>query len=427
MKAHTSIKYQLIGPFRQVVTLSEVEVKGPVKDTQLGIIEEGGILINGEAIHSIGKFSDLLKTAKSLQAEITPLSGDYIAVPGYVDAHTHICFGGSRANDYAMRNAGATYLEIAASGGGIWDTVTETRKALPQDLIRGINQRLNTLLDSGITTVEVKSGYGLSVEEELKMLRSIKSANSTAVQDLVPTCLAAHILPKDYDGNHAAYLHEISERLFPVLKEENLADRIDAFVEEGAYSEAVITPYFTKAREMGFGITVHADQFSVGGTAVAVKHKAISADHLEASTHKEIDLLAKSNVIATALPGASIGLGCPFTPARKLLDAGCGVAIASDWNPGSAPMGDLMIQASVLATYEKLSNAEVLAGITSRAAAALGLSDRGKLTANSLADFNIYQTDHVFEVLYHQGMMKPTQVWKNGKQVHNKEDKTQEI
>lgn len=425
MEEH-STPYQLIGPFRQLVTLSEVALKGPVKDSQLAIIEDGGILINDQKIHSVGKFADLLKTAESLKAKIIRLQGDRIAMPGFVDAHTHICFGGSRANDYAMRNAGATYLEIAASGGGIWDTVRETRKATEPELIGGIKGRLSTLLKSGVTTVEVKSGYGLSVEEELKMLRSIKKSNDTAIQDLIPTCLAAHILPKDYDGKHTEYLNEISEKLFPVLKEENLTNRIDAFVEEGAYSEEVISPYFRKARSMGFEITVHADQFSTGGTALAVAHNAISADHLEASTPKEIDLLAKSNVIATALPGASIGLGCPFTPARKLLDAGCSLAIASDWNPGSAPMGDLLVQASVLATYEKLANAEVLAAITARAAAALGLSDRGKLDKGCLADFNIYNTNHYNEVLYHQGMMKPTQVWKDGIQVYNSEDKTQE-
>ncbi|MEL6561330.1 MAG: imidazolonepropionase [Bacteroidota bacterium] len=421
MEDHTT-NYQLIGPFRQVITLSEVALRGSLRDTQLDIISEGGILIDDKTIRAVGKFEELLKKTKSTKADVIQLTGDYVVMPGFVDAHTHICFGGSRANDYAMRNSGATYLEIAASGGGIWDTVRETRKASEQVLINGIHQRLDNLLRSGISTVEVKSGYGLLVEEELKMLRSIKAADSLAIQDLIPTCLAAHILPKDYDGDHSEYLREISERLFPVIKEENLSNRIDAFVEEGAFSEQLISPYFSNARALGFDITVHADQFSVGGTSVAVAHEAISADHLEASTAKEIELLAGSQVIATALPGASIGLGCPFTPARKLLDAGCGVAIASDWNPGSAPMGDLMVQASVLATYEKLSNAEVLAGITTRAAAALGLKDRGKLTAGSLADFNIYDTNHFNEVFYQQGMMKPAQVWKNGKQVYNAAD-----
>jgi len=171
---------------------------------------------------------------------------------------------------------------------------------------------------------------------------------------------------------------------------------------------------------MGFDITVHADQFSTSGSQVAIDFKAISADHLEASTQKEIELLAKSNVIATALPGASLGLGCDFTPARQLLDSGGSLAIASDHNPGSAPMGDLLAQASILGTFEKLSNAEVLAGITFRAAAALNLKDRGQLTEGFCADFIGFHTDNYQEILYNQGNFKPCMVWKNGELVFDK-------
>jgi imidazolonepropionase len=170
---------------------------------------------------------------------------------------------------------------------------------------------------------------------------------------------------------------------------------------------------------MGFDITVHADQFSTSGSQVAVDFGAISADHLEASAKKEIELLAKSNVIATALPGASIGLGCDFTPARKLLDAGAALAIASDHNPGSAPMGNLLAQASILATFEKLSNAEVLAGLTFRAAAALNLKDRGILETGKLADFVVFPTKNYQEITYQQGQLKPSMVWKNGKKVNS--------
>ena len=228
--------------------------------------------------------------------------------------------------------------------------------------------------------------------------------------------MAAHIKPKDWN-QQVDYLEEITSTLFPILKSENLAHRIDAFVEDSAFSEEEITPYFQKAKEMGFNITVHADQFTTGGSKVAVDFGAVSADHLEASTDKEIQLLAQSNTIATALPGASIGLGCDFTPARKLLDAGAALAIASDHNPGSAPMGDLLTQASILGTFEKLSNTEVLAGITFRAAAALRLSDRGRLEENTLADFIVFPTDNYQEITYHQGQLKPSEVWKNGKQV----------
>ena len=203
-------------------------------------------------------------------------------------------------------------------------------------------------------------------------------------------------------------------------KEENLTNRIDAFIEESAFTGAQIAPYFEKAQALGFDITVHADQFSTSGSKVAVAFGAISADHLEASTQTEIDLLANSDVIATALPGASLGLGCNFTPARKILDAGGAVSIASDHNPGSAPMGDLLTQAAVLGSFQKLSNAEVLAGITFRAAAALNLKNRGQLKEGHLADFILFHTSDYKEILYNQGNLKPCVVFKKGEKVFDK-------
>ena len=400
--------------------MTGLSAKGAINDQELTIIEDGGILIDGESIHSIGKFSNLLAKAKSLDAEIYELSGDHTCLPGFVDAHTHICFAGSRANDYALRNSGKTYLDIAKAGGGIWDTVTQTRKATKEALVKGIVKRGKRHLANGVTTIEVKSGYGLSVPEELKMLNAIKEADSILPIDLIPTCLAAHMVPKDYGGTPAEYLEEIGNELLPKLKKEKLASRVDAFIESGAFTAELIAPYFNKAKELGFDITVHADQFSTGGSEVAIKYKAISADHLEASTSKEIALLAHSDVIAVALPGASLGLGCAFTPARKILDAGGALAIASDHNPGSAPMGDLLTQAAILGTFQKLSNAEVLAGITLRAAAALNVTDRGQLHKGFLADLCIFHTGDYKEILYNQGNFKPCMVWKKGALVYNK-------
>ena len=413
-------KLKLIGPFKQLITMTGLPLKGALSDAQLVIIDDAGMLIEDGKIKTIGLFKNMAVDADNATTEITTLQGDHVCLPGFIDAHTHICFGGSRAKDYAMRNAGKTYLEIAKAGGGIWDTVTQTRKASTEELIKKAIKRSKQHLKNGVTTLEVKSGYGLSVSEELKMLRAIKTTNAQTPLDLIPTCLAAHMKPKDFLGTNTAYLEEISSTLFPILKEENLSHRIDAFIEESAFSKEEIRPYFKKAKEMDFDITVHADQFSTDGSAVAVEFGALSADHLEASTDKEIELLSKSNVIATALPGASIGLGCAFTPARKLLDAGCSVAIASDHNPGSAPMGDLLTQAAILQTFEKLSNAEVLAGITYRAAAALNLTDRGQLKEGLLADFVLFHTNDYNEILYNQGSFKPCIVFKNGELVFDK-------
>jgi imidazolonepropionase len=408
----------LIGPFRQLLTMADLPHKGPLKDELLQPIKEAGILVHDEHIFQVGTFSELVEEAKELDAEIIELREDFVALPGFIDAHTHICFAGSRANDYAMRNAGKTYLEIAAAGGGIWDTVQHTRKASMDELVALTLQHASRHLQEGITTIEVKSGYGLSVTEELKILRAIKRTNEQTPADLIPTCLAAHILPKDYHGTHEEYLQDMAQQLFPMIIEEQLTSRIDAFIEEGAFSAEQITPYFTKAKEMGFHITVHADQFHPSGSAVAVQFGAVSADHLEASGEEEIQLLAQSNVVPVALPGASIGLGVPFAPARRLLDAGTSLAIASDWNPGSAPMGDLLTQAAILGAFQKLSNAEVLAAITCRAANALQCHDRGRIEDGLLADFILFPANNYQEMFYQQGRLKPTYIWKRGKMIY---------
>lgn len=409
---------KLIGPFRQLLPMTKLPLKGAISDDQLVILKEAGMVIENGKIKAIGRFDNL--KAEYSNAELHELKGDHTCLPGLIDSHTHICFGGSRANDYAMRNAGKTYLEIAKAGGGIWDTVTKTRKATEAELVKKTIKRAKQHFKNGTTTLEVKSGYGLSVAEELKMLRAIKSSNEQLSVDLIPTCLAAHMLPKDFEGNEVEYLEHIANELFPILQNEKLTNRIDAFIEESAFSERQIESYFQKAKAMGFDITVHADQFSTSGSKVAVEFGALSADHLEASTQTEIDLLANSDVISTALPGASLGLGCNFTPARKLLDAGGTLAIASDHNPGSAPMGDLLTQASILGTFEKLSNAEVLAGITVRAGVALNLKDRGQLEEGFLADFILFHTDDYKEILYNQGSFKPCMIFKNGELVFDK-------
>ncbi|WP_350292710.1 imidazolonepropionase [uncultured Croceitalea sp.] len=406
-------KPTLVGPFSQLLSMAGMPQKGALADEELTVIEDAGILVLDGKINAIGKFDDL----KSDDIEIEHIPSATVCIPGFIDAHTHICFAGSRANDYAMRNSGKSYLEIAKAGGGIWDTVTKTRKATQKELVTGIIRRAERHLKSGITTIEVKSGYGLTVAEELKMLNAIKEANTKTQSDLISTCLAAHMKPKDWEGTASDYLLEISSKLFPILKSENLTNRIDAFIEESAFSPLDIAPYFQKARAMGFSITVHADQFSVGGSETAIHYNAVSADHLEASSENEIAFLAKSNTISVALPGASIGLGCDFTPARKLLDAGGALAIASDHNPGSAPMGDLLTQATILGTFEKLSNAEVLAGITYRAAAALELKDRGALEEGKIADFITFPVADYKEITYHQGQLKPNAVWKNGTKI----------
>ncbi|MBP6378540.1 MAG: imidazolonepropionase [Kaistella sp.] len=406
---------KITGPFKQIITLANLPLRGKLADEHLEIIENGGILSENGKIVDVGNFNGL-KTAYPT-AQIENITGSQVALPAFTDAHTHICFGGNRANDFAMRNAGKTYLEIAESGGGIWSSVQHTRAASEDELLKTTLERINFLISLGITTIEIKSGYGLDVENELKMLRVIKKAQNFTKATLVPTCLSAHLKPRDFDGDNVEYLQYILNEILPKVKDENLAKRVDIFIEKSAFQPEESRDFLMKAKEMGFEITVHADQFTPGSSRIAVEVGAKSADHLEATADEDIDFIASSETVAVALPGASLGLGEKFSPARKILDKNGILAIASDWNPGSAPMGNLITQASILAAFEKLSTAEVLAGITFRSAFALGLEDRGKLEKGKKADFVTYETDNFQNILYQQGSLNAENVFVDGEKI----------
>lgn len=322
---------KLIGPFKQIVTLANLPLRGKLSDEQIEVIVDGGIVVKDNKIQEVGNF-DALKS-KNQNIEIETIEGEQIVLPGFVDSHTHICFGGNRANDFAMRNAGKTYLEIAESGGGIWSSVQHTRSASEEELLKTLLERIGFLVSLGITTIEIKSGYGLDVENELKMLRIIKKAQVQTEAQLVPTCLSAHLKPRDFEGSNTEYLNYILTEILPKVKEEELAQRVDIFIEKSAFQPEESKEFLLKTKDLGFDITVHADQFTPGSSRIAVEVGAKSADHLEATIDEDIEFLAQSDTVATALPGASLGLGEKFTPARKLLDAGAIVAIASDWNP----------------------------------------------------------------------------------------------
>ncbi|RAJ02467.1 imidazolonepropionase [Chitinophaga skermanii] len=403
---------QLIGPFKQILPLTGLPLKGALKDEQLKIIEEGGVIVDGRHVVAVGSFHALQEEYP--QANMQHIDYPAVLVPGFIDCHTHICFDGNRSRDYAMRIAGKSYLEIARAGGGIWDSVTKTRQASEEVLINNTVARANRHLHEGVTTIEVKSGYGLDGENELKMLRAINEASMRTEATIISTCLAAHMKPKDYEGTEEAYLQWVLDELLPTLQAENLTNRVDIFIEETAFNTQVAQTFLAAAAAKGFEITVHADQFTTGGSQVAVAVNAVSADHLEASTDAEVALLAESNTVAVVLPGASLGLGMQYAPARQLLDGGACVAIASDWNPGSAPMGDLLLQAAVMSAAQKLSAAEVFAGVTVRAAKALSLQNVGTIATGMDADLQAYPCSDYRDILYYQGKLKPVQVWKHG-------------
>lgn len=398
----------LLGPFTQVLTMDGLPAAGPISDDELRIIPDAGIRVADGYIQEIGPYQEMGGSDR----EGSHFSKT-VAVPGLIDTHTHICYAGSRARDYALRVSGVSYQQIAAAGGGILDTVRQTRKAGREELSALLTQRADTLLLHGVTTCEVKSGYGLSVEEELKLLEVIDEVRNSHSLDLVATCLAAHTRPPEFDSNQE-YLKAIVEKLFPLLKERKLSDRIDIFVDEHAFTVDEARWYLMEARRQGFAICMHADQFNRGGAQLAAELKALSADHLEHTNEEDAEAMRRAGVIPVVLPGATLGLGIHFPPARMLLDKGLPLVIASDWNPGSAPMGYLLAQAALLGAAQHLTMAETWAAITSRAARALSLPDRGALKVGQLADIVVFPAGDYREILYHQGALKPSQVYKRG-------------
>ena len=399
-------KITIYGPFKQLLTLEGLPLYGHIADDEINILQDKAIAVRGGDVIDIDSFEVLSKKYPGAEQELID-SNNLVALPAFVDCHTHICWGGTRVNDYAMRVAGKSYLEIAASGGGIMDTVTSTREASTRKLIDGIIKRAEQHIRRGITTIEVKSGYGLTLDDELKMLRCIKAANEHTSAELIPTFLGAHIKPKDFEGSHQQYLDFLLSEVVPVIKKEKLASRADIFVEEGAFGVKESREYAEKLIRAGFDMTMHVDQFHPGSSRMSVELGCVSADHLEYTDDESVATFAGSDTVAVALPGASLGLGMQFTPAKKLLDAGACLAIATDWNPGSGPMGDLITQASILGASEKLSIAETLAAITYRSARALRI-EKGTISKGKKADIVIFETDDYRNIFYHQGQLRPS-------------------
>ena len=389
--------------------MANLPERGAISDNSLEIIDDGGVVIEDGKIIEVGDFLSLSKN----DLDVKEITYPCVLLPGFIDSHTHVCHYGNRSDEYAKRNSGISYQQILEEGGGIHNTMNSTSNSTDEQLTDDTLNRLKRHFQEGVLTCEVKSGYAPNLEDEVRMLRIINEIDSSNDIDLIPTCLAAHVTPKIYESSKK-YLDSIINDLLPIIKEENLSNRVDIFIEEKAFSITEASNFLEKIKS-DFYITAHANQFTSGGLKVGVDNGAVSVDHLEVITDQEIDYLSKSDTTGVVLPGCSLGLGIPFAPARKLLDYNCKVSIASDWNPGSAPMGDLLMQASLLGSTEKLSNAEVLAGITCRAANALSLEDRGSLENGKIADMIGFKTNDFRDILYNQGKLKPSFICKRGK------------
>ncbi len=338
-----------------------------------------------------------------------------IALPGLIDAHTHPVFAGLRADEFCMRLDGVTYQEIASKGGGIQSSVRNSAKASDGELETLLRQRMKAFAEHGVTTIEVKSGYGLTVSEELRHLRIIKKVGSSSDQTISATCLALHAVPKEQTSSKA-WAELCAKDLLPIVKSENLADAVDAFIEQGYFSVEDCAPYLDKARELGLHIRVHADEFSDAGAAkCAAKYNALSADHMQFASQEGISAMAKAGVVALLLPGTSLYTSIPYTNSQPIKDAGCPVGLATDYNPGSCPVDNLRLVMTIGALHCKLTMAEALAAVTWVPARSLRLeSTKGALTPGRDADILLMPLASCEEFIADLGRTKPRAVWARG-------------
>ena len=367
----------------------------------LGVIEGGAIAARGEQIVFVGPGKELPALPN---AERVDCQGAWIT-PGLVDCHTHLVFAGDRAAEFEMRLAGASYEEVARAGGGILSTVRSTRSANVEQLVEASLPRLDHLLADGVTTVEIKSGYGLDVDAELNQLRAARSLGNRREVDVVTTFLGAHALPPEYDDKDS-YIEALCRDFLPRVMSEALADAADAFCETIAFSPAQTERFLEAARAAGLPVKIHADQLSdQGGAALAARLGSLSADHLEYASEQGVAAMARAGTVAVLLPGAFYFIR---EERRPPVDAfrrhGVPIAIATDCNPGSSPLTSLLLAANMAATLFRLTVEECLLGITREAARALGRSDRiGTLEPGKSCDLAIWEIEKPAELVYRIG------------------------
>ncbi len=382
---------------RNIGILATCRAAGPQGDVHP--IPRAALAWEGDTIRWVGPEAELPAQYAALPVED---AGGRLVVPGLVDCHTHLAFGGWRAGEFEQRIRGATYLEIAEQGGGIASTMRHTRAASEDELTARASQWLEQSRQLGITTVECKSGYGLEAETELRLLRVYRRLAASQPTRIVATFLGAHVVPPEYRDRREAYIRLLVDELLPVIAREGLAECCDVFVERSAFSVAEAREILGAARRAGLAPKLHADQLSDGGgAALAAEVGALSADHLEHASADGIAAMAAAGVVAVSLPFATLYLNQPAMPARRFLDAGVPVAVATDFNPGSAPSFHLPFALTLACTLQRMTPAEALAGATVVAARAVGRGDTvGSLEPGKQADFAVIDAAGVTEWLY---------------------------
>ncbi len=379
----------------RLITMEE----GDDRQGKLGVIEDAAVLIED------GKISWLGKKSEAPDAEETVDAGGKVVMPGLIDCHTHLVHAGSRQNEFNMRSNGNSYKEIAESGGGIMSTVRSTRNASLEDLYDESSRRADEAIRNGITTVEIKTGYGLDLEAEIKMADAIGELDSSHPLQVYGTFLGAHIVPAEYKDKRSEYIDIVVNQMLPQIAKKEWITSCDVFVEDIAYSIEEARSIAKAAKDLGLEIHLHVDQFGdSGGAKLAAELGALSADHLDHTSNKGMKLMAEGGVIGVVLPGASFFTGGGHYPdVRKMIENEMQIAVATDYNPGTTPSLDLMLNASIAVTQMKMTCDEALLGITKIAAEAMGLADRGVIAEGMRGDLIILDCEDEYYPLYQYG------------------------
>ncbi|HEV8488003.1 MAG TPA: imidazolonepropionase [Blastocatellia bacterium] len=409
----------LITGASQIVTL-----RGPgrartgAEMRELAIIENGALLVRGESIAAVGRAPQVEPLASSDAQRID--ARGRVVLPGFIDAHTHPVFAGSREDEYEMRAAGATYQEIASRGGGIRSTVRKTRAASEAELFESALPRIKQILAHGTTTIEAKSGYGLTLADELKLLRVIRRLNQETPLDLVPTFLGAHEIPDEYRGSGGSreeYIRIVTGEMLPRVAAEGLAEYSDIFCEASVFTVHESRRVLRTARDLGLGIRIHADQLSLsGGALLAAELGAASADHLEWIGGEEMEALVRAGVTAVLLPGAVFNLGLTrYPPARAMIEAGLAVVLATDFNPGSSPTPSMQMILSLACTQMKMTPAEAIIASTINPAYSLNRGMQvGSIETGKQADIVLFDCSDYRQIPYYFGVNHARLVIKRG-------------
>jgi imidazolonepropionase len=400
--------------------------RGSMQD--VGIIDDGAVAVLGGKINAVGRSPDILA---SYEAERIIDAEGRVVCPGFVDPHTHIVYAGDRLNEFELKIKGADYLDILAAGGGILNTVRQTRSASLDELVDSALHRLDKMLELGTTTVEIKTGYGLDTDTEIKMLEVIFELAESHPIDIVPTFLPAHTFPEEYKLNQQAYVDLICNEMFPRAMNlyKFIGSRLplfaDVFCENNAFNLLQTQQILEAAKAQGFGIKAHVDEFTnLGGARLAIGLGATSIDHLDEISDEEIELTADSDTIGIITPTVNFNFGSShYADARKLMDAGCAIALSTDYNPGSAPCPSQPMAMQIACRYQKLLPAEAFNAITINAAYGMGMGDKvGSLEVGKQADILILETKDYREAAYEFGSNFVLSVFKNGEDIFAAEE-----